>query len=224
MRRLGLREGEALSSPGFWERQQPPVWKGPQSGQMVFLRKTLSFHSGGQCGLRASWVWKGPCSLFLSQPLSPSFREQEEDTEVWRRVEGAPAPTALQPVAAQALPSQEPRHHFSPGLHLLPPECLPENGGATPPFLESPLPSFSGHLQGCVRVSLPHFSGHLQCVYVCVHAYVCPSSVRTRPEAEERGSCHCTLPPGYSPWGRSRRGRPGRPRLDGVCYSPSSKS
>ena len=115
-----------------------------------------------------------------------------------------PASTALQPVSAQALPSQEPATaSFSPGLHL---PSLPLSVSQKPevsPHLcpQSPFLLPLGICRGvcmCVCVSLPRFSGHLQCV--CVHVYVCPGSVRTRPEAEERGSCHCishlAIPPG----------------------------
>ena len=135
-----------------------------------------------------------------------------------------PASTALQPVTAQALPSQEPATaSFSPGLHLPSLPMSVSQKTEVPPHLSSEsLPSFSGHLQGCVCVcvSLPHFSGHLQCVCVCVCVYVCPGSVRTRSEAEERGLLSLYFPPGYSPWDGSRGDRPGSPRLDGACYSP----
>ena len=90
-----------------------------------------------------------------------------------------PASTALQPVTAQALPSQEPATaSFSPGLHLPSLPMSVSQKTEVPPHLSSEsLPSFSGHLQGCVCVcvcvSLPHFSGHLQCV--CGRVCVCVS-------------------------------------------------
>ena len=94
VRMLGLRREEfcALSSSGFWERQQPPVWKGPQSGQMVFLRKTLSHSTLVDSVDSEHPELEGTVFIVLPQPLSPRFREKEEDTKAWRRVEGTQPP------------------------------------------------------------------------------------------------------------------------------------
>ena len=90
-----------------------------------------------------------------------------------------PASTALQPVSAQALPSQETATaSFSPGLHL---PSLPLSVSQKPevsPHLcpQSPFLLPLGICRGvcmCVCVSLPHFSGHLKCM--CVRACVCVS-------------------------------------------------
>ena len=174
VRMLGLRREEfcALSSSGFWERQQPPVWKGPQSGQMVFLRKIPS-HSTLVDGVDSEHPGSGRdrvhCSTTAPEPMFQGEGGGHKGMEKGRR---HPASTALQPVTAQALPSQEPATaSFSPGPHLPSLPLSVSQKTEVPPYLSSEsLPSFSGHLQGCVClcVSLPHFSGHLQCVWVCV--------------------------------------------------------
>lgn len=86
-----------------------------------------------------------------------------------------PASTALQPVTAQALPSQEPATaSFSPGLHLPSLPMSVSQKTEVPPHLSSEsLPSFSGHLQGCVCVCVCVPSSFLWTSAVCVWACVC---------------------------------------------------
>lgn len=230
VRRLGLRREEfcALSSPGFWERQQPPVWKGPQSGQMVFLRKTPC-HSILVDSADSEHPGSGRDRVHCSTTApEPTFQGAGGGHRGMEKGRGRPAFTALQPVAAQALPSQEPATAtFSPGLHLPSLPLSVSQKTEVPPHLssESP-PSFSGHLQGCVRVCVPSSFLWTSAVCVCarVHVYVCPGSVRTRPEAEERGSCHCTshlaIPPGAGV-GEAGLGAPG---WTGPATVPGSKS
>ena len=112
-----------------------------------------------------------------------------------------PASTALQPVTAQALPSQEPATaSFSPGPHLPSLPLSVSQKTEVPPYLSSEsLPSFSGHLQECVCVC--PFLISLDICSVCGCVYVCPGSVRTRPEAEERGLV-TALPTWLFPLGR----------------------
>ena len=148
---------------------------------MVFLRKIKG-------SLTPLWwtVWtqsildlEGTLFIVLPQPLSPPFREKEEDTKARRRVEGTQPPQPSKPVTAQALPSQETATaSFSPGLHL---PSLPLSVSQKPevsPHLcpQSPFLLPLGICRGvcmCVCVSLPHFSGHLKCM--CVRACVCVS-------------------------------------------------
>lgn len=98
VRMLGLRREEfcALSSSGFWERQQSFLdsgsGKAPQSGQMVFLRKTPSHSTLVDSVDSEHPDLEGTVFIVLPQPLSPRFREKEEDTKAWRRVEGSQPP------------------------------------------------------------------------------------------------------------------------------------
>ena len=116
-----------------------------------------------------------------------------------------PASTALQPVTAQALPSQEPATaSFSPGLHLPSLPMSVSQKTEVPPHLSSEsLPSFSGHLQGCVCVCVCPFLISLDICSVCVCACVCmcvPVQLGRGQKQKRGGSCHCTshlaIPPG----------------------------
>ena len=88
-----------------------------------------------------------------------------------------PASTALQPVTAQALPSQEPATaSFSPGPHLPSLPLSVSQKTEVPPYLSSEsLPSFSGHLQECVCVCPFLISLDICSVCVCVRVCVCVS-------------------------------------------------
>ena len=179
VRMLGLRREEfcALSSSGFWERQQPPVWKGPQSGQMVFLRKIPS-HSTLVDGVDSEHPGSGRdrvhCSTTAPEPTFQGEGGGHKGMEKGRR---HPASTALQPVTAQALPSQEPATaSFSPGPHLPSLPLSVSQKTEVPPYLSSEsLPSFSGHLQECVCVCPFLISLDICSVCVCVRVCVCVS-------------------------------------------------